>query len=110
MDYGREILSVLEEAGEKGLSVKKIARHVFNMNNSFFSNVSFDEIHRDVASFLSRNSRQKEPIVERTETRGVYRIRMPQGNARQLMLDFSDDGAEKGGGSTAHEDKSLSLF
>lgn len=36
MNYDSEILFVLTEAGEKGLSVKKIARHVFNNCNGLF--------------------------------------------------------------------------
>lgn len=110
MNYDREILYVLNEAGEKGLSVKKIARHVFNKCNNFFDNVSFDEVHHYVASYLARNSRQKVSVVEKTELRGVYRLSMSPDDSRQLLFDFSDDAGNKEDGNTKTEDKSLTLF
>lgn len=110
MNYDREILFVLNEAGEKGLSVKKIARHVFNSSNGFFDNVSFDEVHHYVASYLRRNSRQSGSVVERTEVRGVYRLCMSLGDSRQLLLDFKDDDDIKEVETICTEDKSLTLF
>ena len=38
------IQNSVNEAGPKGLSVKKIARHVYNHNNGFFNVVSFDDL------------------------------------------------------------------
>ena len=35
--YEQTIFRILKEAGPAGLSVKKIARHVYNEQNTFFS-------------------------------------------------------------------------
>lgn len=110
MNYEREILFVLNEAGTKGLSVKKIARHVFNSRNSLFDNVSFDEVHHYVASYLNRSYRQNEPTVERTDVRGVYRICLSTYNHRQLQFDFKDPDEKEEKENTTTEDKLLSLF
>ena len=37
------------EAGNEGLSVKKVARHVHNACNTFFATVSFEDIHNYVS-------------------------------------------------------------
>ena len=52
MNYGQEILNVLCEANKKGLSLKKIARHVYNMNNGLFDELTYDDVYRDVVSFI----------------------------------------------------------
>lgn len=36
MRFEKDILLILIEAGDNGLSVNKISRHVFNTHNSFF--------------------------------------------------------------------------
>ncbi len=110
MNYDSEILFVLSEAGAKGLSIKKIARHVFNNNNSLFNVVSFEDIYRYVAGYLNRNSRYNDSIIERTEIRGVYRLNQSN-TSRQLHFDFkSDDTEEQTNNVKTSEDKSLSLF
>lgn len=109
MNYDREILQVLCEAGEKGLSVGKIARHVFNSRNGFFDNVTFDEVRREVASFLTRGCKSSDAVVERTGERGVYRMNLSSVNTGQLMFDFKDDETEVSS-EKAVEDQSLSLF
>lgn len=110
MNYDREILYILGEAGYKGLSVRKIARHVFNNNNSFFDNVSFDDVYRYVSSYLKRNSKSRESVVEKTEVRGVYRINMSSVMFRQLQFDFREDVPDAGSENKEIEDRSLSLF
>ena len=57
MSYDRDIIFILNEAGPKGLSVKKIARHVYNHNNGFFNVVSFEDVYRYVSSYLIRTSK-----------------------------------------------------
>ncbi len=109
MNYDSEIVYVLKEAGEKGLSIRKIARHVYNSKNSFFDVVSFDEVHRYVAGFLVRNSKSVNSFIERTSVRGVYRLNQSNTD-RQLQFDFRDGNMENEGGDEVCEDKSLSLF
>jgi len=110
MNYDREIFFVLNEAGAKGLSVKKIARHVYNRCNGFFDEMQYDDVRRYVGDYLNRNCKMADSIIERTEVRGVYRINMSSGYSRQLLLDFKedDDVAEKREDDV--EDRSLSLF
>ena len=109
MNYDNEILFILNEAGENGLSVKKIAMHVFNSCNDLFDVVSFDEVHRYVSGYLARNSRCAGSRVLRTDVRGVYRINSSF-MTRQLTLDFKEDEHDLDCGQSCTEDKSLLLF
>lgn len=110
MNYDREILSVLSEAGDKGLSVQKIARHVFNRCNGFFNTVCFDDVYRYVTAYLKRNSKQTESIIERTDVRGVYRLNMSSVDSCQLQFDFKDEEIIERPDEKHIEDGSLSLF
>ena len=111
MNYDSEILYVLKEAGAKGLSIRKIARHVYNSRNGFFDVVSFDEVHRYVAGFLVRNSKSANSFIERTNVRGVYRLNLSN-TTRQLQFDFKDGDVQNENEDVdkSCEDKSLSLF
>ncbi|MCD8296219.1 MAG: hypothetical protein LUC88_01445 [Prevotella sp.] len=90
MGYEKEIINVLSEAGRKGLSIKKIARHIYNNKNSLFDELSFEDVHKSVAGFLQRNCKKRNSIVERTQKNGTYRIRVSVRPA-QLKLYFDDD-------------------
>lgn len=91
MGYDKQILQILTWAGERGISVQAIAKHVFNMNRTFFVSPDFKEIHDYVQQYLLRNSKQPQSLIERTERRGVYRLNLAGSeDARQLMLDFRD--------------------
>ena len=109
MNYDSEILYVLKEAGAKGLSIRKIARHVFNSRNSLFDVVSFDDVHRYVAGYLARSSKSEDSFIERTDVRGVYRLNLSNAS-RQLQFDFKDEDGEFRDAGVSYEDKSLSLF
>ena len=74
MTYDQQILHILTEAGERGISVQTIARHVFNMNVSLFVSPDFEEIRTYVQQYLLRNSRSSLSLIERTERRGYYRL------------------------------------
>ena len=52
MSYDSEIIKVLVEAGEKGLSIKKIVQHVYNASNSLFCMITYDEVYTYVAQYL----------------------------------------------------------
>ena len=109
MNYDSEILYVLKEAGAKGLSIRKIARHVFNSRNSLFDIVSLDDVHRYVAWYLTKNCKSADSFIERTDVRGVYRLNLSNAS-RQLQFDFKDEENENGDEEIPCEDKSLSLF
>lgn len=113
MSYDQQIINVLLEAGMRGISVKSIARHVYNRNCTFFSQPDFREIHVYVQAFLLRNSKSAHSLVEKTGVRGYYRLNTSgSADARHLMLDFQHqrDGTEKTEESTVKEDLSLDLF
>ena len=110
MNYGQEILNVLCEANKKGLSLKKIARHVYNMNNGLFDELTYDDVYRDVVSFIKRNSRDAGSLIQKTDVRGVYRLNHNATQQSQLMLNFRDDEEEEKKQQTTCEDNSLTLF
>lgn len=110
MNYGQEIINVLSEADRKGLSLKKIARHVYNMSNGLFNELTYDDVYRDVVSFIKRNSRDAVSMIEKTDVRGVYRINSTVVQSAQLMLDFHDEEKEDQISHTIDEDTSLNLF
>lgn len=106
MNFNLDIIQILIEAGPKGLSVKKIARHVFNRNNGFFNVVSYDDVYHYVSSYLIRNSKSADSIIEKTDIRGVYRIIPSSKASRQLQFIFSDHEEPE---SQKNEDKDMSL-
>lgn len=108
MNYDHEILSVLTEAGDKGLSLKKIAMHVYNRANGLFCAADIEDVRRYVANYVARVSRQSGSVIERTDERGVYRINNSCSDANQLHFVFKEYEPEQPNQSV--EDTSLSLF
>lgn len=108
MDYDKEILRILTEVGDGGLSVSKISRHVYNSCNSFFNVVTFEEVHRYVSQFLLRNSKNPDSIIEKAE-RGIYHLNYKSQETQQLMLQFREE-TSCSEQETKAEDRSLSLF
>ncbi|SFW19709.1 hypothetical protein SAMN02910409_0838 [Prevotellaceae bacterium HUN156] len=92
MSYDQQILKILTEAGERGISVQNISRHVYNMNCTFFVSPDFEEIRNYVQQYLLKNSKSNNSLIERTEQRGWYRLNTTGSNdAQQLMLQFRDE-------------------
>ena len=104
----KEIIRVLTEAGDVGLSVSKIARHVYNASNTFFDSVELEDVYRYVSSWIYKNSKSVDAIIEKTE-RGVYRLNPNSKETRQLMLQFNDMDEEQKD-EKPQIDLSLSLF
>ena len=113
MSYDQQILKVLTEAGERGIGVQAIARHVYNMNSSLFLTPDYEEIRNYVQQYLLRNSKSAQSLVEHTGRRGYYRLNTA-GNtdARQLMLTFrgQKEKDEEEAAEAPQQDLSLSLF
>ncbi|MBR5688118.1 MAG: hypothetical protein IKX36_09185 [Prevotella sp.] len=108
--YEQEILNILTSAGDKGLKVDKIARHVFNNCNSFFETHSLKEIRQCVATFLQNNSRTSDGLVEKIQW-GIYKLNKNSAEARQLLMQFADENEEKEKRTrVVEDDKTLSLF
>lgn len=111
MTYDQQILRILTEAGERGISVQTIARHVYNINVTFFHAPDFEEIRNYVQQYLLRNSRSPQSLVERTEHRGIYRLnKKGSADARQLLFDFQKHEDEEAQKEKPQQDLSLSLF
>lgn len=108
MEYDKQILKILVEAGEAGLSVQKISRHVFNACNSLFNSIDYADVHDYVLQYLQRNSKNPNSIITRADSRGIYRINPVSDDGQQLILQFSNTPVEEEPKPT--EDLSLSLF
>ena len=111
MSYDQQILKVLTEAGERGIGVQTIAKHIYNMNRTFFFQPDFEEIRTYVQQYLLRNSKSQQSLIESTGRRGYYRLNTSgSADARQLMLQFTDKQEEKEEEKSPVQDLSLSLF
>ena len=109
MTYDKEIYQVLAEAGHGGISVQKISKHVYNAHNTLFNPIDFADVHNYVTQFLLRNSKDSSSIIEKTSTRGVYRLNFELRETQQLVLQFTEshDANEP---LTPEEDLSLPLL
>lgn len=107
MSFEREIIEILIEAGQEGLSVQNISRHIFNSRNSFFNPVQFSDIHYEVQKYLTKSCKQPESIVTR-KSKGLYCLDFKLDKTRQLVLEFTED--EKQEPEKPIVDQSLSLF
>ena len=111
MTYDQQILQVLTEAGECGVSVQAIAKHVYNMNCTFFVQPDFEEIRTYVQQYLLRNSKSQQSLIESTGRRGYYRLNTEgSADARQLLFQFSDEKEEDTEEEKPQQDLSLDLF
>ena len=111
MTYDQQILQVLTDAGECGVSVQAIAKHVYNMNCTFFVQLDFEEIRTYVQQYLLRNSKSQQSLIESTGRRGYYRLNTEgSADARQLLLQFRDEKEEEREEEKPQQDLSLDLF
>ncbi len=116
MTYDDQILKILSEVGPQGISVRFLAKHVYNLNCTLFSTPDKADIHRYVQQFLTRNSRSPQSLIESTGQRGYYRLNTGNSaDARQLMFEFkqtseSEDDNDNEEQNSTSQDLSLSLF
>lgn len=111
MTYDQQILQVLTEAGEGGVSVQAIAKHVYNMNCTFFSQPDYEDIRSYVQQYLLRNSKSSQSLIESTGRRGYYRLNSERSaDARQLLLQFREELVEEKEEEKPKQDLSLDLF
>lgn len=90
MELEHDILTVLREAGPKGLSVKHLSLNVYNMQNSLFQPLDRDRMHLRVSKWLRDTVRQSGAPVEKTEVRGHYRLNLNSPKVKQLMISFAE--------------------
>lgn len=94
--YKQQVLKILMEVGERGMSASLLSKHVYNLNCSLFYQPDVDGIRRWVWSFLQRNARSKHPLIERTGRYGYYRLtRRGITFVRQLLLSQSGNDEEE---------------
>ena len=110
MDYHQEILRILTEADSNGLSVKKIAKHVYNACNSLFAPISYDSVYKVVVQDLLTNERKPNSLIVRTEKRGTYRINTENPLSSQLLLQFKAHEEEEKNTIETEKEMPLSLF
>ena len=110
--YEQQILKILSDVGEQGISIGVLSKHVFNMTTSFFEPLDLREVHYEVHQYLLRNSKSPQSIIERTGKRGYYRLNIGNSSmARQLMLEFRDEAeCPHDDDTVAPVDLSLNLF
>ena len=111
MTYDRQILQILTEVGEKGISVQLLAKHVYNLNSSLFFTPDLNEIHAYVQQYLLKNSKSPLSLIEATGKRGFYRLNTQNNaDARQLMIEFKDSKQPEEKEEKPMIDLSLDLF
>ena len=110
MNYDKQILQILTEVGERGISVQTIAKHVYNMNCTFFFQPDYDEIRSYVQQYLLRNSKSPQSLIESTGRRGYYRLNtIGSSDALQMLLQFREEHEVKEE-EKPQQDLSLDLF
>lgn len=107
MTYEKDIFIVLKEAGAAGLTVRKIARHIFNAHNSFFETASKEDIRAAVQRYLRYHSQRPNDTIEKVGY-GTYRLNQRSKITKELMLQFSDDKPNET--PKPAKDQSLNLF
>ena len=112
MTYDRQILRILTDVGDRGISVQLLAKHVYNQNSTLFFSPDLSEIRAYVQQYLLKNSKSSSSLIESMEQRGYYRLNTRQNaDARQLMLDFREQlSSEEEKEEKPQQDLSLDLF
>jgi hypothetical protein len=113
MTYEQQILHILSEVGERGISVSLLAKHVYNLNCTLFSQPDLQEVKQLVQQYLLKNSKSSLSLIESTGRRGYYRLNTQNNaDARQLMLEFREEEIEmeEVEEEKPKQDLSLSLF
>ena len=114
MTYDQQILNILTDVGDKGISVQLLSKHLYNLNTSLFAPLDIEDIRNYVQQYLLKNSKLPQSLIENTGRRGVYRLNTQNNaDARQLMLDFKSHVAQEETDETEqihHPDLSLDLF
>jgi len=95
--YTEHIVRILYEAGDDGLRLRLLSRHVFNAVNSFFEPVERDEVHREVALFVPAHAKGLHPLFLKC-SHGVYRLNRHSDEVRKILAAM---------GITAEQDASL---
>ncbi len=112
MKLDQEIFNVLMAAGNNGLKLEKIARHVYNSCNSIFTPLNYKDVHAYVTQYLTKCAKDPKSLIEKGKGYGIYHINFASKAVQQLMLNFSSSiaGAGNVGYSDAKIQKPKGLF
>ena len=111
MTYDRQILRILTDVGDKGISVQLLAKHVYNQNSTLFFSPDLSEIHAYIQQYLLKNSKSPSSLIESMERRGFYRLNTQNNaDARQLVLEFREQSPVEEKEEKPQQDLSLDLF
>jgi hypothetical protein len=89
MTYDQQILDILTDVGDQGISVQMLSKHLYNLNTSLFAPLDIEDIRNYVQQYLLKNSKSPQSLIENTGRRGFYRLNtLNNADARQLMLEF----------------------
>ena len=106
----KDILKVLTEAGDRGLSLQKIVLYAYNSQNSLFQKYEKEEVKGYVIRFLRQNTRYPGSLIQKI-SRGVYRLNPNSDQGPQLLLSFEEEIQEqKTNTSTLNEMPHKTLF
>ncbi|MBR0048027.1 MAG: hypothetical protein IJP74_01745 [Prevotella sp.] len=95
MNYDRQILDILCDVGKPGISAFLLAKHVYNLNCTLFSQPDMAEVYTYVRRFIRRNSRTPGSLLEHSERWGCYRLNTRRSaEARQIAQNFRQRQAE----------------
>ncbi len=108
MSYDEEILRVLYEAGQEGLSVSKIVLHVYNACNSLFCPIELETVRKYVVTYVRRNTCGSRSLLKKASRRGRYCLNPCSRETEWLKLFAEDSNAEQC--SDGQIEGSLSLF
>ena len=112
--YEQQILRILLDVGARGISTKKLAKHVYNHYSTLFYQPDFRDVYRYTQRYVQSHSRSPQSVLERAEKWGHYRLNTKNSAAaRQLMLSFAADNKDadsEEGQELPAPDLSLSLF
>ena len=95
----------------RGISVKKLAKHVYNHYCTLFYQPDFKQLHSSVQQYLYRQAQSPRGLVESTGRHGYYRLRQKSAaRVQQMMLNFDGNDAQDEKSEKPAEDLSLNLF
>ena len=111
MTYDKQIIQILLEVGDKGISVQQLSKHVYNMNASLFFTPNYEDIRSYVQQYLLKNSKSDLSLIESTGQRGCYRLNTQHNaDARQLIIEFRESRQTEEKEEKPAVDLSLDLF
>lgn len=93
----RDLVVILSEAGAEGLPLKKIVKHVYNLENSLFNPLNYDDIQKKVTAYLRRRSLRASDMFLKP-CRGRYSLNFNNARIKVILADIDNEGNDADGG------------